>query len=153
MDLAKFTTRSQQALGSAISSAAAAGNPAVEPAHLLHALLTQDGGTAAPLIQAAGVDVPSLTAGLTSALGRLPSASGASVQNPGLSRSSHEVLQRAQDLADQLGDDFVSTEHLTVGIATVASPAQSLLVDAGATPEALQAAFAAVRGTSRVRCA
>ena len=150
MDLAKFTTRSQQALGSAISSAAAAGNPAVEPAHVLQALLTQEGGTAAPLMQAAGVDAQAVTAALKSVLEQLPSASGASVQNPGLSRSSHEVLQRALDLADQLGDDFVSTEHLAVGIATVASPAQTLLVDAGATPDALQAAFAAVRGSARV---
>jgi ATP-dependent Clp protease ATP-binding subunit ClpB len=150
MDLAKFTTRSQQALGSAISAAAAAGNPAVEPAHLLSALLTQDGGTAAPLIQAAGVDPQRVRAGLKSALQALPSASGASVQNPGLSRSSHEVLQRAQDLADQLGDEFVSTEHLVVGVATVESPAKALLTEAGATAEALQAAFAAVRGTARV---
>jgi ATP-dependent Clp protease ATP-binding subunit ClpB len=153
MDLAKFTTRSQQALGSAISAAAAAGNPAVEPAHLLSALLTQDGGTAAPLIQAAGVDAQAVRAGLKSALESLPSASGASVQNPGLSRASHEVLQRAQDLADQLGDDFVSTEHLTVGIATVESAAKTLLTDAGATAESLQAAFAAVRGTARVTSA
>jgi ATP-dependent Clp protease ATP-binding subunit ClpB len=150
MDLAKFTTRSQQALGSAISSAAAAGNPAVEPAHLLQALLTQEGGTAAPLIQAAGVDTQDVAGGLKSVLEQLPSASGASVQNPGLSRASHEVLQRALDLADQLGDDFVSTEHLAVGIATVVSPAQSVLVDAGATADALQAAFAAVRGSARV---
>jgi ATP-dependent Clp protease ATP-binding subunit ClpB len=153
MDLAKFTTRSQQALGSAISAAAAAGNPAVEPAHLLSALLTQDGGTAAPLLQAAGVDAQAVRAGLKSALESLPSASGASVQNPGLSRASHEVLQRAQDLADQLGDDFVSTEHLTVGIATVESAAKTLLTDAGATAESLQAAFAAVRGTARVTSA
>ncbi|MCW2771556.1 MAG: clpB [Aeromicrobium sp.] len=153
MDLAKFTTRSQQALGSAISSAAAAGNPAVEPAHLLSALLTQDGGTTAPLIQATGVDVQSIRGALKSELELLPSASGSSVQNPGLSRSSHEVLQRAQDLADQLGDDFVSSEHLVVGIATVRSPARTVLVDAGATAEALQAAFAAVRGTARVTSA
>jgi ATP-dependent Clp protease ATP-binding subunit ClpB len=150
MDLAKFTTRSQQALGSAISSAAAAGNPAVEPAHLLQALLTQEGGTAGPLIQAAGVDVQAVASGLKTSLDQLPSASGASVQNPGLSRSSHEVLQRAQDLAHQLGDDFVSTEHLVVGIATVTSPAQTVLVDAGATADALQAAFTAVRGSARV---
>ncbi|MCW2799301.1 MAG: clpB [Aeromicrobium sp.] len=150
MDLAKFTTRSQQALGAAISAAAAAGNPAVEPAHLLSALLTQDGGTATPLMQAAGVDVQVLRADLKSALDALPSASGASVQNPGLSRSSHEVLQRAQDLADQLGDDFVSSEHLVVGIATVDSPARTLLTDLGATAESLQAAFASVRGTARV---
>ncbi|MCD9200152.1 ATP-dependent chaperone ClpB [Aeromicrobium wangtongii] len=153
MDLAKFTTRSQQALGSAISSAAAAGNPAVEPAHLLQALLTQEGGTAGPLLQAAGVNVQSVVSGLESAIGALPRAAGASVQNPGLSRSSHEVLQRAQDLADQLGDDFVSSEHLVVGIATVTSPAQALLEQQGATPDALQAAFAAVRGTSRVTSA
>ena len=153
MDLAKFTTRSQQALGSAISAAAAAGHPAVEPAHLLSALLTQDGGTAAPLIQAAGVDAQAVRAGLKSALESLPSASGASVQNPGLSRASHEVLQRAQDLADQLGDDFVSTEHLTVGIATVDQPPRRVLTDAGATAESLQAAFAAVRGTARVTSA
>ncbi|MCW2752191.1 MAG: clpB [Aeromicrobium sp.] len=150
MDLAKFTTRSQQALGSAISAAAAAGNPAVEPAHLLSALLTQEGGTAAPLLQAAGVDVQALRAELKSALDELPSATGASVKNPGLSRASHEVLQRAQDLADQLGDDFVSSEHFVVGIATVESSAKTLLTEAGATAESLQAAFAAVRGTARV---
>ncbi|MRJ75931.1 ATP-dependent chaperone ClpB [Aeromicrobium sp. SMF47] len=153
MDLAKFTTRSQQALGSAISSAAAAGNPAVEPAHLLQALLTQEGGTAGPLIQAAGVDVQSVAADLKASLEALPSASGASVQNPTLSRTSHEVLQRAQELADQLGDEFVSTEHLVVGIATVGSAAQNILLEAGATAEALQAAFSAVRGSTRVTSA
>ncbi|MET1062906.1 MAG: ATP-dependent chaperone ClpB, partial [Aeromicrobium sp.] len=129
------------------------GNPAVEPAHVLSALLTQDGGTTAPLIQATGVDVQAVRGVLKSVLEALPSASGSSVQNPGLSRSSHEVLQRAQDLADQLGDDFVSSEHLVVGIATVDSPARTVLIDAGATAEALQAAFSAVRGTARVTSA
>ncbi|MDR7085207.1 ATP-dependent Clp protease ATP-binding subunit ClpB [Aeromicrobium panaciterrae] len=153
MDLAKFTTRSQQALGSAISSAAASGHPAVEPTHLLTALLTQDGGTAAPLIQAAGVDTQAVLSGLKTALDALPSARGANVQNPGLSRATHEVLQRAQDLADQLGDDFVSTEHLVVGVATVDSPAKTVLNDAGATADALQAAFTAVRGNAHVTSA
>ena len=153
MDLAKFTTRGQQALGSAISAAAAAGHPAVEPAHLLDALLTQEGGTAVPLVQAAGVDAGTLTTELRGIIETLPSASGASVQNPGLSRSSHEVLQRAQDLAAQLGDDFVSSEHLVVAIATVDSPAGQLLTRLGATPESLQAAFTAVRGSARVTSA
>ncbi|HWV27042.1 MAG TPA: ATP-dependent chaperone ClpB [Aeromicrobium sp.] len=153
MDLAKFTTRSQQALGSAISAAAAAGNPAVEPAHVLYALLTQEGGTTAPLVQAAGVDAGALGQELTTALGALPSASGSSVQNPGLSRSSHEVLQRAQDLASQLGDEFVSSEHLVVAIATVESPAADALRRLGATPESLQAAFTEVRGNARATSA
>ncbi|MGZ8771562.1 MAG: Clp protease N-terminal domain-containing protein, partial [Aeromicrobium sp.] len=150
MDASRFTTRSQQALGSAISAAAAAGNPSVEPAHILFALLTQEGGTAIPLLGAAGVDAKAVTAGLRSGLDAIPSASGASVQNPGLSRSSHEVLQRAQDLADQLGDEFVSSEHFVVGLATVESSAKTVLTNSGATAEALEAAFASVRGTARV---
>lgn len=153
MDLAKFTTRSQQALGSAISAAAAAGNPAVEPGHILLALLTQEGGTAVPLVQAAGVDAKTLVDDLNAAAASLPSASGASVQNPGLSRASHEVLQRAQDLAAQLGDDFVSSEHLVVAVATVDSPAAQALTKLGATPDSLQAAFTAVRGSARVTSA
>jgi ATP-dependent Clp protease ATP-binding subunit ClpB len=150
LDLSTFTTRSQQALAAAVQSAAAAGNPAVEPVHLLDALLAQAGGTAGPLLAAAGVDPSGIAAAVRDELGAMPSASGASVANPGLSRASHEVLQRAQDLAAQLGDEFVSSEHLVVGVATVDSPAGKLLTSAGATPDALQAAFASVRGNSRV---
>ena len=150
LDLSTFTTRSQQALAAAIQAAAAAGNPAVEPLHILDALLTQQGGTTGPLLAAAGVDPQRITGQVKAELGSLPSASGHSVANPGLSRASHEVLQRAQDLAAQLGDQFVSSEHLVVGVATVDSPAGKLLTSAGATPDALQAAFAAVRGGTRV---
>ncbi|MGI9083860.1 MAG: ATP-dependent chaperone ClpB [Aeromicrobium sp.] len=153
MDLSTYTTRSQQALAAAIQVAAAAGNPAVEPAHLLDALLTQQGGTATPLLAGAGVDPQVVAQQLKDELGRLPSASGANVATPTLSRSSHEVLQRAQDLAAQLGDAFVSSEHLVVGVATVESPARQLLTDAGATPDALQAAFQSIRGSSRVTSA
>ncbi len=153
MDLSTYTTRSQQALAAAVQAAAASGNPAVEPAHLLDALLSQPGGTSVPLLGATGVDPQVVAQQLKDELGRLPSATGASVGNPTLSRSSHEVLQRAQDLAAQLGDDFVSSEHLVVGIATVESPARTILIDAGATPDSLQAAFASIRGSSRVTSA
>ncbi len=153
MDLSTYTTRSQQALAAAVQAAAAAGNPAVEPAHLLDALLLQPGGTTGPLLAAAGVDPQVVAQQLKDELGRLPSASGANVANPTLSRGSHEVLQRAQDLAAQLGDDFVSSEHLVVGVATVDSPARQVLTDAGATPDTLQAAFASIRGSSRVTSA
>ncbi|WP_375001770.1 ATP-dependent chaperone ClpB [Aeromicrobium sp. CTD01-1L150] len=150
MDLSAFTTRSQQALATAASRAAAAGNPAVEPAHVLAALLTQDGGTAAPLLQAAGVDPADVLTDLKGVIDALPAAAGSTVATPGLARATHEVLQRALDLAGELGDDFVSTEHLVVGVATVDSPAGELLTSRGATPDALQAAFAAVRGGARV---
>ena len=150
LDLSTFTTRGQQALAAAVQSAAAAGNPAVEPVHLLDALLSQSGGTTGPLLAAAGVDASAVADVVHDELHALPSASGESVSNPGLSRASHEVLQRAQDLAAQLGDEFVSSEHLVVGIATVDSPAGKLLTSAGATPDALQAAFRSVRGNTRV---
>ncbi|GAA3541778.1 chaperone protein ClpB [Aeromicrobium flavum] len=150
MDLNHFTTRSQQALAAAMQQAAAAGNPAVEPAHLLSALLDQQGGTAAPLLAAAGADPDAVRSDLKAAIGRLPSASGSTVGNPQLARASHEVLQRAIDLAEELGDEFVSSEHLAVGVATVAGPAQQVLASHGATPETLTAAFAAVRGGAKV---
>ena len=150
MDLSSFTTRSQQALTAAASVAVAAGNPAVEPTHLLAALLDQSGGTAAPLLQAAGVDPATVAAEAKAQLDALPSASGASVSSPGLSGPSAQVLQRAQDQASGLGDEFVSTEHLVVALATVDSPAARILRDQGASPDTLQAAFAAVRGSARV---
>src|SRR5690349_4588368 len=150
LDLSSFTTRSQQALAAAIQSAAAAGNPAMEPVHLLDALMTQQGGTATPLLAAVGVDANHVAQQVKSELGALPAASGSTVATPGLSRASHEVLQRAQDLASQLGDEFVANEHLVVGIATVDSPAGRILTSAGATPEALQSAFTSVRGAGRV---
>lgn len=153
MDPANLTTRSQQALASAMSAAAAGGNPAVEPQHVLIALMTQNGGTARPLLQAVGVDADRVEQQLNDELTNLPSASGSSVQNPALARASHEVLQRAHDLAGQLGDEFVSSEHLVVGIATVESPAQKILAAAGANSEALQAAFETVRGNSRATSA
>lgn len=153
MDLSNLTTRSQQALAAAMQQAAAAGNPAIEPTHLLHALLAQDGGTATPLLRAAGVDPAAVAADLEAALDALPSAAGSSVQNPGLSRSTHEVLQRAADLAGELGDEFISTEHLVVGIATVESPARAALASHGADPDALRAAFETVRGGARVTSA
>ena len=150
MDLSKLTTRSQQALAAAISSAAAAGNPAVEPAHLLAALLEQEGGTAGPLVAAAGADPRTVLAETKQSIELLPSASGSSVQNPNLARATHEVLQRAIDEADALGDEFISTEPIVVGIATVQSPAQAVLARHGVTPEGLKEAFSAVRGSAKV---
>ncbi|MGH3358082.1 MAG: ATP-dependent chaperone ClpB [Nocardioidaceae bacterium] len=150
MDASKLTTRTQQALAAAISAAGTAGNPTVEPIHLLDALLAQDGGTAAPLLQAAGADPARVASATKGELSKLPTASGSAVQAPGYGRGTLEALQRAQDLAGELGDDFVSTEHVLVGLATVDSAAKGLLDAAGASAAALQGAFTAVRGSKRV---
>ena len=112
-----FTSKAQDALGAAIRQAAADGHSEVTPAHLLHALLAQGEGIAVALLDTVGVNRPALDADVRAALSALPSASGSTMGQPSLSRSMHAVLQAAQDLADQRGDDYVSTEHLLIGVA------------------------------------
>jgi ATP-dependent Clp protease ATP-binding subunit ClpB len=150
MDASRMTTRSQEAFAASLRSAAASGNPQIDPLHLLVALLEQPEGIASALLTALGADPAVVTKEARDAVDALPKAAGTSVQSPTPARSLHEVLQRAADLAGELGDDFISTEHLTVGIATVAGTAQQLLERAGATPQALKDAFATVRGNARV---
>jgi ATP-dependent Clp protease ATP-binding subunit ClpB len=146
----KLTTKSQEALSAAVRRAAGAGHPHVEPVHLLLALLDQADGTAGPLLQAGGADPAGVQARAEALLARLPSASGATVSAPALSRPALQALSTASDLAGEIGDDYVSTEHLLVGLATGAGPVADLLRDAGATAEALRAGFTAVRGSARV---
>ncbi len=150
MDASKFTRRSQEAIGAAIETATGAGNPAVEPAHLLAALLAQPEGIAGALLTAAGVDVAALTAANADALRRLPAATGSSVGSPAYARTTIAALEAAGTLATSLGDEFVSTEHLLVALASGSGPTHDLLESHGATPEALQGAFASVRGSARV---
>ncbi len=103
MDASKFTRRSQEAVGAAIESATAAGNPAVEPAHLLAALLAQPDGIAGPLLSAAGVDVPAVTSANTDALRRLPAATGSSVASPSYARETIAALEAAGAPGDVSG--------------------------------------------------
>ena len=117
MDI-EFTTKAQDALGAAIRRAAANGNAEVQPVHLLDALLGQGEGIATSLLTSVGVDLPVLTSAVKAEMARLPSASGQSVGTPSLSRAMYAVLQAAQDLAKSRGDDYVSTEHLLVGLSS-----------------------------------
>ena len=150
MDASKLTRRSQEAMSTAVQRAAAGGHAQVEPVHLLAALLAPADGTPLALVRAAGVQPPALLDRVEAALGALPSARGSSVAAPALGRGTLEVLQRAEDLAGELGDEYVSTEHLLVGTATVAGPAREALDGVGATAAVLQEAFSAVRGGHRV---
>ncbi|MDQ1686991.1 MAG: ATP-dependent Clp protease ATP-binding subunit ClpB [Frankiaceae bacterium] len=147
MDTYQLTTRSQEALAAAVQSAAAAGHPHVEPLHLLAALLAPTDGVPRPLVEAAGGDPDTVAREAKIAIERLPAATGATVAAPGLSRPAIAVVNAAAELANSLGDDYVSTEHLIVGLAKEGgSPVTNLLPAA----DALQAAFTAVRGSARV---
>jgi ATP-dependent Clp protease ATP-binding subunit ClpB len=148
MDI-NFTTRSQEALGAAVRAAAAAGNPAVEPVHILQALLRQEEGIALALLDGLAVHRPGLAAAVDQAVAALPSASGATVASPQFSNTAYRVLTAAQDLAKERGDEYVSTEHLLVGIAADGDAGRALR-EAGATPEALIDTLARLRGSARV---
>ncbi|HEX5512137.1 MAG TPA: ATP-dependent chaperone ClpB [Actinomycetales bacterium] len=150
MDASKFTTRSQQAINAAIESAATAGNAQVEAVHLLDALLEQREGIIGPLLQAVGVQPAAVQAATRREIGRLSSASGSSVGAPSYSRAALQVLAQANVIAKEMDDEYTSTEHLLIATATVESPAQTVLTEAGATADALRGALTSVRGTSRV---
>jgi ATP-dependent Clp protease ATP-binding subunit ClpB len=143
------TTKTQAALTSALQAASAAGNPQIAPAHLLMALLTQNDGIAAPLLEAVGVEPATIRTETQRLLDRLPRASGASSQ-PQLSRESLAAITTAQQLATEMDDEYVSTEHLMVGLATGDSDVAKLLTGHGASPQALRDAFVKVRGSARV---
>ena len=95
MEANKLTTKSQEALSAAVRHSVDRGNPAVEPAHLLGALLEQTDGTAGPLLRAVGADLTDVRAENDALQGRLPSASGATVSAPQFSRDLHKVITAA----------------------------------------------------------
>ncbi|WP_433266552.1 ATP-dependent chaperone ClpB [Actinosynnema sp. CS-041913] len=150
MDAFNPTTKTQQAVSAAVQAATVAGNPDVSSVHLLGALLAQGDGLTAPLLSAVGAD-PQLVRKELEQLGRgLPAASGSSVSAPQLSRDAVRVLGKAQELATEMGDEYVSTEHLLVGLSEQGGQVADLLRRHGATPDALKEAFGKVRGSARV---
>ncbi|MEX5719644.1 ATP-dependent chaperone ClpB [Geodermatophilus maliterrae] len=149
----KLTTRSQEAFAAAQRLAVDRGQAALEPLHLLVALLQQTDGIAGPLLAAAGAEPADVRAKAEAALRRLPSVSGATVAAPSPSRELLRVVNAAGEQASALGDEYVSTEHLLVGLAGSDGEAGSVLTSAGATRDALLAAFRTVRGNRKVTTA
>ncbi|WP_430298348.1 ATP-dependent chaperone ClpB [Sinomonas sp. B1-1] len=146
----KFTTKSQEALSAAAMNASTAGNPQVEPPHLLKALMDQREGVAVALLRATGADPDAVSVAASTAIKAMPSSSGSSVAQAQLSRQGLQVIQAAQQQAEQLGDTYVSTEHLLLGLAADGGSAGKALRDAGASREALSAALPGVRGDRKV---
>jgi ATP-dependent Clp protease ATP-binding subunit ClpB len=146
----KLTRKSQEAISAAIRQAASDGNPQVEPVHLLLALLKQTDGTAQPLLEAAGADMGRVLMEATALQEKLPQTRGATASAPETSRQLLAVINTAASLAREMNDDYISTEHLLVGLATGGGPMATALQRSGATPEALTNAFTKVRGSGRI---
>jgi ATP-dependent Clp protease ATP-binding subunit ClpB len=146
----KLTRKSQEALTAAVRRAAADGSPQVESLHLLLALLEQADGTTGPLLRAVGADPALIAKQAEERLARMPRARGATLSAPEMSRPLLKVISTAASRAKQLDDQYISTEHLLVGLAADGGDAKTVLAAAGATPDALVEAFSQIRGSARV---
>ncbi|MGY5319094.1 ATP-dependent chaperone ClpB [Neomicrococcus lactis] len=146
----KFTTKSQEALSAAGMNASTAGNPQVEPAHLLKALMDQRESVAVALLKAAGIDPDSVSRKASAAIKSLPASSGTSVAQAQFSRGLLQVIQASQQAAERYGDTYVSTEHLLLGLSADNGKAGDALREAGATTDALNAALPGIRGDRKV---
>jgi ATP-dependent Clp protease ATP-binding subunit ClpB len=145
----RFTVKSAEAIQQAASEARQAGNPAIEDLHLLSALLAQPEGIVVPMLQKVGVNVSRFRDELKSAMGRLPTQYGGS--QPTFSRELTDILDSAEKEARELKDEYVSTEHLLLALASrKGATGRDLLAAQGATREALVQALDQVRGPHRV---
>ena len=148
MAVEQYTVRAQEAIAAAQTSAEARQQQIIEPAHLLVALLDAREGIVEPLLDKAGADVAALRTAANAAVDRLPVVRGASQQHA--SAAFRDVVNNAGREAERLGDEYVSTEHLVLGLVGAPSSARDALTAAGVTPEALMTALQSVRGSHRV---
>lgn len=141
----EMTTKAQEAVSSALQAAGAAGNPQVEPIHLLEALIEQREGIALSLLEAVGADVRAIGARTRNALVALPSAQGASAGSAQPSNALLAVVRDAGERAEAGGDQYISTEHLLIALAASQTEAGRILSQGGVEADALTQALAQLR--------
>ena len=141
----EMTTKAQEAVSSALQAAGAAGNPQVEPIHLLEALIEQREGIALSLLEAVGADARAIGARTRNALVALPSAQGASTGSAQPSNALLAVVRDAGERAEAGDDQYISTEHLLIALAASQTEAGRILTQAGVDADALTQALAQLR--------
>ncbi|HEY1761058.1 MAG TPA: AAA family ATPase [Acidimicrobiales bacterium] len=138
LDPQRWTVKTREAFQAATTQAAAAGNPYVTPAHLLLALLNQADGIARPLVVAAGLDPIAISAELNEKVAREPRTVGGT--QPGLSAETRKGLEDADELRQDMGDEYLSVDHVLVAFAS----------ELGTSKEALLSALRDIRGSARI---
>jgi ATP-dependent Clp protease ATP-binding subunit ClpB len=144
MQADRFTVKSQEALAAAQRLAGARRNPEVAPAHLLVTLLEQEGGIVVPVLRRAGADPERVRRRANEALDALPKVTGDATSAPSLGSALIELLRRADEEARGMGDEYVSSEHLLLALASDPK------LDTGASRDQLAEAVQQVRGPHRV---
>jgi ATP-dependent Clp protease ATP-binding subunit ClpB len=150
MNFNKFTIKSQEAVQNAQEIASSYSNQIIEPEHLLAALVQDSEGVVIPILQKLGANANYLKIKINETVERLPKVQGAGLGNQQISPALGQVFESAQKEAEQLKDEYISTEHLLLGLLAIKSTATKLLTDQGITKEGIYKALKDVRGSQRV---
>ncbi|HTP79311.1 MAG TPA: ATP-dependent chaperone ClpB [Bacteroidota bacterium] len=150
MNFNKLTIKSQEALQNAQEIATSYGNQSIEPEHLLGSLIQDSGGVVLPLLQKLGANANFLKIKILEAIEKLPKVQGSGLSNQQMSQSLARVFDAAQKEAEELKDEYISTEHLLLAVVAEKSAASRLLADQGVTKDGIYKALKEVRGTQRV---
>ena len=150
MNFQKFTIKSQEALQNAQEIAASYGNQSIEPEHLLAALVQDSEGIVIPILQKLGANVDYVKIKINDLVGKLPKVSGAGAGNQNIGQSLAKLFDSALKEAQSLKDEYVSTEHLLLAIASGKTSAAKLLNDQGVSKDSIFKALKEIRGTQRV---
>ncbi len=150
LDPNRFTRKTGEAIGSAQSSARERNHAQVAPDHLLGALIDQAEGVVLPVLERVGVAPTAVRNGVDDALGRIPQVYGATTQAATLAPDTYRLLESADAERADLGDDYLSTEHILLAMSALAGGVGDLLRRLGVTREAVLDALKSVRGSHRV---
>ena len=150
MNFNKFTIKSQDAVQNAQEIASSYSNQVIEPEHLLAALVQDSEGIVQPILQKLGTNVSYLKIKINEMVERLPKVQGTNISNQQISSALGQIFESAQQEAQQLKDEYVSTEHLLLGLLAAKTSATKLLTDQGVTKESIYKALKDVRGSQRV---
>jgi ATP-dependent Clp protease ATP-binding subunit ClpB len=151
MNLNNYTIKAQETVQEAVSLAQNHSHQAVDTGHLLRVMLNDSEGITGLLLRKSGVVVPTLSQKINDLIARYPKVSGGG--DPYLSAEASRALQKAQDTATGLGDQFVSVEHLLVGLLAAGDNVSQLMKDNGMNEKDLKAAIGAVRKGAKVNSA
>ncbi len=147
MNFNNFTIKSQEAIQKAVELTKNNGNQAIEPVHILKAVISEGESVAKFIFAKTGASLPMVTQAVDRDIAALPKVSGG---EPYLSRESNDVLQKAIDLAKKQGDEYVTLEAILLALFEVKSPASSALKDAGLSEKDLTGAIAELRKGKKV---
>ncbi|TVQ03397.1 MAG: ATP-dependent chaperone ClpB [Balneolaceae bacterium] len=150
MNFNKFTIKAQEAVQKAIELAQNMNHQAVEPAHILKALLSDSENVTVNIVKKLGVSVPAVLEKLEKNIKTFPVVKGASVSGQYLSNNSKGVFDKAQNEADDLGDEYISSEHILLGILLTPSETSTLLKDQGVQKAQILKVLKEVRGSQKV---